>query len=678
MKANGAAGWVSGGRWWPCVAVILLLSCIEPVLHFWIWYGAPAGYVPTGAHTGDSAHHVLCLRAFSDGFRSPFALDRTPCPECYAVPFFLLYAVLGEAGRWLGLHEFLFLGVLNGVGAAFFLTAVFAFLRVAFPRGATRAFLIFALGGGLGGILYVATGVAGLHGHAAFETAFFRFAVYELIEGQSLFPVPLMPRFYYTFPLGLAFGSLALLARHPAGGRVGLLRSCGAGLLMAGACFVNLRVGMLGLAAGLLFVLPRHRGGRREKNIPPSPLQRGTKMPLQQGILRESWSCISDRSLLRQGLPFGVGGALGGLAGLWVLRQHPVYVGNVTLVTQATAALLPLLYGTVFHLPGLMAGLHAGWPRRPAVLRMAFGALAGYVLAYGALYLGYQAYYGNWLSGGDATAAGAVSDPALGGSVIGALLAWLCSFRRRDAKAAESDGGGDRSDSGLSPVAFACWFLLFLVFSVSAFGHGWFLRFSPQRLIVFLGVPLSVLTVIGLDRLPRIAARALFALILVCGTTSIIVGSIFFQGVPGQRPGNGAFAYLRYAFMSDADARLLRQLPPGTVAVPPWNPVSFAEIVGLHAGVRVIGGAGAMNLGDRPFHALESDVCSFFAEGASDETRQRFLDRYAPNYVLCPDTYPLSRTVLEQLRRMPGLAEMAQAGQGVLFEVKRDTSAPIR
>ena len=40
-----------------------------------------------------------------------------------------------------------------------------------------------------------------------------------------------------------------------------------------------------------------------------------------------------------------------------------------------------------------------------------------------------------------------------------------------------------------------------MALAVSGFGQGWYMRFTPQRLMIFLGVPLSILAAQALDGL---------------------------------------------------------------------------------------------------------------------------------------------------------------------------------
>ncbi len=606
-------------------AVIAGLALVEPVTHFWILYFPPAGTVPTGVHTGDSAHHLVCMRAFHTGFFSPFATCQSELGprdvHYFCTPFFLCYALFGEVGRMLRFNAFVFLGVLNGLGLALYLAMAWRFLRTALPERALPAFVLFTLGGGLGGVLYCAARYTGWHASPGFEREFLRFAWYELIEGQHLSPLLLAPRFYYTFPLGLGLGALAAQIRAERDGsfKAALYGS----LLMLGAAFLNPRLGpMLWLVAALYLA-----AGARS------------------GVWRR----------LAVAAAFGAPVALG-VTGAWaVLRLHPAYLENVARVTQDMMRLMPFLTATVLMWLAAAPGTLFAFRELPRPLRCAAWALAAYLAVYTVLYLGYQAYYGNWLYGGAVNAAVAVSDPALAGAVAGLFFAVL--LERRPAAEARPLGW------------VALWLLLFLAVAVSAWGRGWALRLSPQRLMVLLGLPLAMLAAHGLGHMPRIARYPLYALILGCGLVSLVVSALFFQGVAHRRAGEGPFAYLNYALMTPADAVLLNKLPEGTVAAPPWSPIAFGEVAAQRPGISVVGGPGALNLGSQPFDRVQGAVNAFFEPATPAAQRREFVADWCVDYVLCPDTCPCPVEVVAAFDEITWLKEIARAGRGRLYMV---------
>lgn len=606
-------------------AVIVVLALVEPATHLWIQYFPPAGTAPTGVHTGDSAHHLVCMRAFHTGFFSPFATCQSELGprdvRYFCTPFFLCYALFGEIGRLLHLNTFLFLGVLNGLGLALYLAMVWRFLRAAVPKHALPAFVLFTFGGGVGGVMYCAARYTGWYTDPGFEREFLRFAWYELIEGQHLNPLLLAPRFYYTFPLGLGFGALAaaIRAEREASAKAALYGA----LLMLGAAFLNPRLGPMLWGVAALYLAAGARTG--------------------------AWRRLGVVAVFA--VPVAAGAA-----GAWaVLRLHPVYLENVARVTQDMMRLLPFLTATALVWLAAAPGALLALRELPRPLRWTAWTLAAYLATYTVSYLGYQAYYGNWLYGGAVNAAVAVSDPALAGAGAGLVLA--VPFVRRPAAEARPFGW------------VALWLLLFLAVSVSAWGEGYALRFSPQRLMVLLGLPLAMLAAHGLGRMPRLLRYPLFTGIVAAGAVSLVVSAVFFQGVAGRRPGQGHFAYLHYGLMTLADAELLEALPEGTVAVPAWSPIAFGEVVAQQPGVRVPGGPGALNLGGQPFAQVQGAVNAFFRPAATAAERRQFVKEWCVDYVYCPDTCPCSPELLAVLDEITWLKEIARAGRGRLYMV---------
>jgi len=623
--------------------VILGLAAIEPLTHVWIRYFPPEGTVPTGMHIGDSAHHLLCMRSFLNGFHSPFASCKAPAGanswHYFATPFFLLYGLMGAAGHALQVNEFLFLGILNGLGGALYLLTAYRLLREIAPKLAHTAFYCFALGGGLGGGLYVLTGLLGLHTHPDFQHGFERFAWYELIEGQHLSPALLMPRFYYTLPLALGLAALTALlqAERRRSTKHLVLAGCLAFLTAA----LNLRLGPMFWLVALLY------------------LSAASPRPFRERL------CLA--------LTFGAPAALGGLMFWGVLQQHPSYGGNVARITQQAMRLIPFLSATLLFWIAAGRGVWAALPTLPRSFQFLAWTCAGYLGLYGLAYLGYQAYFGNWLYGGDTSAAIAASDPALlgalGGGIAGVAFRWRSSVSGRILSASNESTGTANTSLGW----VALWLLCFLAVALSAFGQGWFLRFSPQRFMVLLGLPLALLTADGLWRMRPALRRVLFTLIIGCGFVSLGVASLCFQGVLGRTPGQGPFAHLHYALMTENDAALLKQEPKGTTLVPMWSPIAFGEVLSLREGVNVLGGPGALNLGDQVFGPVEQAVNAFFSPDIGDDFRLDLLNKWCVDFVYCPDTCPVAEVLLDHFETVPWLTERLRAGKGRLFGVARDT-----
>ncbi|HOZ50051.1 MAG TPA: hypothetical protein PLO37_14165 [Candidatus Hydrogenedentes bacterium] len=618
--------------------IIVALAGIEPLTHGWIAAHPPAGTVATGAHTGDSAHHLVCMRMFDTGFLSPYATCRAEHGDRYfgyfALPFFLLYGVVGLVARVIGADPFLFLGVANGVGGALYLLAVYSFLRAVAPRLAYRSFLFFTLGGGLGGILFVVTGILGLHNAPRFEALFTRYAHYELIEGPHLAPALVMTRLYYTLPLALGYGALALFVRrwrgHPASR--GRCPDYGvAALLFAVSTFINVRLGPAFFAVGALWVVAR----------------------------REWTSARKAQAIAYLAVPVAVGAAVAA----WFIGTSPMYRANLVETVRMAMWLSPFVSATVFYWLIVPCETRRAIAPLPRWLRVAAGGCAGYLGLFGILYVAYQVYYGNVWRCLDVTVAVRMCDWALIGVPLGALAAAV------RAKASVEDA---RDDADLGWAAL--WLVLFLAVAVSAIGQGWFMRFTPQRFMVFLGVPIALLAAQGSLRIearrPGLA-RAFVTVVVLCGACSTAVAALCFQGPLGRKPGEGPFAYLHYEVMTPEDAALLDLLEPDSrVLTPPWSPIAFGEIVALRPGMHVVGGPGAMNIGDQPFGEIQGGVSRFFDEAASDEERRAFAVQWCVDCVYCPDTCPVSATLLADLRQAAWLDEVAARGRGVVFQVR--------
>ena len=196
------------------------------------------------------------------------------------------------------------------------------------------------------------------------------------------------------------------------------------------------------------------------------------------------------------------------------------------------------------------------------------------------------------------------------------------------------------------------WLVGVLVVSLLALGQGWFLRFSPQRLMVLMGVPLALMTAVGLQQMKGPWRRVWLVLLLGGGVLSNTVAALWFQGPLGHEPGKGPFAW-----------------PPGTVAVPSWSPIAFGEILVHQGDYQILGGPGAMNLGDQRLGPLQEAVNRFFSPEGDMESRQAFVAEWCVEYVYCPATCPVDAGVLAELRTADWLAPIATDGNGAVFLV---------
>lgn len=603
--------------------VIVLLSVLEPVTHLWIYFFPPKGTVPTGLHIPDTGIFVLAMNMFDSGFYSPYAthaaIHGTQYLGYYAQPFYWLYGVAGFLGNRLGITPFVWLGFINGLGACLFLITIYRFLRTTFPRYADRSFILYTLGGGLGGIAYVVAYLAGWTESTSFELYFRRFAMYELIEGPGLFPVLLMPRLYYTLPLALCFGSLTAFVRALQL-RCSRHMAFSLGLLFVGS-FFNQRFGPPTWFIGFLYLL-----------------QRG-----DMTLRRKTWYAFQN----------GLSAFFGCLAAFIFMRLSPRFFENALAGVQQHMWLTPFITAGIFHLSLLIYVIRTSYPHLSRLFQRVVAATCVYVLTFSVLFLLYQIYYGNLLVARDAAVAVAVSDIALPGFLVGMILA---TRRRQPA--------GELPEEGWVLV----WVLVFIVAAVSAWGQGWFLRFTPQRLMIFLGLPLAILSAMGLTRLAsahKWTATWLQGTILTCGITSLLVGSVCFQGPLCHA--SSSFGVIRCQVMSEEDAHVLEKMPSGRVL----TTKRFSDVIALREGMSVLGGMGAIDLSDQPWDVLGPQLDRFFSESANSDFRREFILQWRVDYVFCPASDPLPEPVLEDLQRLTCLELVVREGRAKLFRVRQ-------
>jgi hypothetical protein len=188
---------------------------------------------------------------------------------------------------------------------------------------------------------------------------------------------------------------------------------------------------------------------------------------------------------------------------------------------------------------------------------------------------------------------------------------------------------------------------------------------------VFLWLPLCVLSASALQRLAAVERRATYVLggiMIVCGLCSICVSVLCFQGPLGRRPGVSLYADSHSEVMTAADACVMDRVGAGIVLAP----IPASDIIVLRRGNRTVFGTGSFNLSDQPYAPLRDAVGKFFSPDASEEFRQQFVEEWCVEYVYCPDTWPVDPAVVEELRRIPWLEEIAANGKAVLFKVAGD------
>ena len=597
-------------------AICTFFALLQPLVHVLVMYGAPDDVVPTGLHKPDSAIYLHAMQMFETGFHSPYATCQSPVGD-HSVRFFLhpayvIYGAAGELASWIGISNFMMLGIVNGLAGLCYLLAAYHLLRAMAPRYAAAAFVLFTCSGGLGGPIYMISAASGVVDTASFSQWFYRFAIYDLVEGTNLSPQLLMTRMYYTLPMALGFAGFTTCLtawRIP--------------------CNTHLRFGQIMLFLCALF---------------------NARLGPPMGAIALLY-LFSDGQRLQKLVALAVPLVLGVVCATLVMTRHMSVFGNTLSAVRQEA--------------WLTSYISAGFPLLlvavPVVLRdlrgltgtfrvVAFGC-TGYLLVYLLLFILYQAYYGTLLIGADHAAALRVSDFALFGFVCGAVWSLVGAAR------------GEQPELDWVVVLF----LVFTVIAVSAFGQGWFLRFAPQRMLVFLGIPLAILAARSLaqmrGRTPMLW-RAAIAAVAVCGVTSLLVSNLVFQGPMGMRPGLASDIGMHAAYMSRDDSECLAQLGPGTVVAPP----PYNDILSLRDGVTVLGGYGGLALSDQGAN-VRADVDRFFSTAASAAERTEILDRWCVAHVLLPSDARNREALAAAFSQTPALTQINERGDARLYRV---------
>lgn len=606
--------WVKDTPWW-VLGICLALASIEPITHFGLQRidSEPAAH--SGLHTPDSAIYLACMRMFENDFFSPYATCNAPNgphdPAFLPTPFHWLYAILGEIGRGLGIGEFMFLGLANGFFGFVYLVVVYRFLRTAIPDFANLAFVLWALGGGLGGVFFVVSWLTGAHTAQGFEAVSFRFAMYELIEGPGLFPLLHIPRLYYTTSLALGFGFLsAFITGMRIACRQHLFFSC---LLLFGSAVINVRFGAFAWSAAVMYLLC-------------------------SGLTLRRCTVLSALTLVPLAAATSVFAAM-----QW---SRPIFTETALAIVRESIWPTGFLAAGAFYLPPFCVALWLHLPGLPRLARTVATGAAGYLAIVVPLVLAHKLYYGNFWTTGDQAALARVSDFALFGAVAGLAIGW----KRR--------GGDDTTDG--SGAWFVLWAVVFLAAGVSALGQGWGVRLAPQRFLAMLGVPLSVCAAMALahfaGRFPR-GVRWYTGLIVACGILSIAVGSLIFQAPVGRTPQTELYAARHPELLARENAELLQQLAPGIVLTSP----EIADAVAMVPGMRVLGGIGSTDLSDASSLELDTLFRRYCGDPAS---REALLEQWCVDYVLVPHNATCDLTS-EEL----GLELVATSGSGRLYRV---------
>lgn len=598
------------------MAIIAGMALLQPAVYVVNQYALPEGAVATGLHIPDSALFLHAMELGENGPYSPYATCRSEAGEIslrfYSVPHLWLYVLLGTVAEALGMDHLLFYSLANGMGAGLYLWVVLLLLRTIAPGVAHRAFLLFCVSAGPGGVLYLLTGALGWHKNPGFETYFTRFALYDLFEGPHLNPVLYFPRCYYTISLALCLGGLRAVIRAMACERPWGLAVWAAPIAVGS--FINARYGCFALAIVLFYLLHARGSGR-----------------------------------LRAGLGFAVPMALG-FAAAWVLMgTNPAVVANHREVGSMAMWFSPFIAVAGVHLLLAFGPLRRVMREAPVLSRLLLGAGAGYLAAYALGYVLYQGYYGGLLAGRDGSVSAAISDWALLGTVPGMAWAWWRGDERRGAQ-----------------TWLALWLVGFLALSISGFAGGRFLALGPQRLQVFLWLPLCLFAAMGIEQLRPPLARTAWTWLLANGVVTVLVAVFLFQTSVERPAARGPFATLHAEAIAREDAALLDTMGDGTVL----TPAPMGDVVVRLRGNPVVFGIGSFNLSVLPYAAVSGVVNRFFDPATPDEERREIARDWCVDYVLCPTTWPVPDGTPEALRGADWLEVVSEGENSALFKVR--------
>jgi hypothetical protein len=627
-KENGWKLLLRPPRW--VLLIILILASIDPVMHEVNARFPPEATVATPSHTLDTIiYHTAMVHAFPP-YNSPYALWNDPGGgqglANYALTFHHLYAAIGWLGGQFGVAPLTSLGIANGLSVMLYLYFVWVFLCLAVPRLANVSFLLFAAGGGLGGLAYLAALATGFTEHPEFASYFQRYFYYELCEGPRAQPFLMVTRLYYTLGLAFGFAGLAAFIYH-ASGRPGRYLYAGAMLLVA-ASLINFRVGPMLLGVAILYTLDL-RG-----------------VPCGRKVYQGAVLCV--------------GTATGCAAALALMRLNPEMVSGVTDSMRSALWLSPYASATFWYWlllpPVLITSLRSSTPFLRIVLALVLGYIAAFLMLYGL----YQAYYGNFWRTSEYSAAVQISDWALLATApIGVFFLWR--FK-----------SSDPLPSALSaPSWVACWWCGLFGLAVSAFGQGYWLRFAPDRFVVIMGVPLAILGASAICRLnlraPRLS-RMVCAVFLVSGVLSCAVTWLVTYGPWGYETLQRSYPWTRGAFVSVHDDRLLNGLGTGRVLAPSEGAPLMGDLAVLRGNSTVFG-VGTFNYTRSVGSGLRARVAEFFAPDTPESLREEYVRDWRAQFVLCPHDDSVAPETRTQLQQYPWLETIVVEGDGLLLRV---------
>ncbi len=662
----------------------------------------PQGTRSTGLHVVDSASWQTAMRHCLGDGESPYARPSSPYgthhPSLYILPHYHIYGLIGRLGRFFHAPELLWLACANGLSLGFMLWAAHRLLLVTVPELANTAFLIFALGGGAGGLLYWACFALGWSDSPSFTAYFERHFIYELTEGAQFQPWLLPLRLYYTFPMGLIFAAFSWMIpafqrghensglsqaserserdgttskirdctkRASAASETGLSQNCSEFSfflslpVLSLACWANARFVGPTLMLGLLWLLlkirdcPKRASAASETGLSQNFERNGSKHNCFLAALSLGLFCLASA--------------------VWVAllaRSRPELTGAVPQDSGPSIWLTAFLSAALFQLPLAVAAIWRSIQHMPVALGTATRLLLGYLGAFFTGIILYYLYYGNWLACYDATAAVWVSDwtPLF---FFAGMLLWRPIYRH--CKEKRGIACSDESSSQSALLAwYGLWFLCLFCLGTSAFGEGAFVEFARYRVKVWLGLPMAVLVAAALQslgaRYPRVRG-AWLTLLVTSGLLSMSVAWGVTHGPLGYGSLQRQYPWVANMYMTETDARMLEQIPHGVVLAPSLGAPLFGDILAQRPGYATVYGNPTLDFSREPAPELRARVADFFKPGTPEPSRKELVESWPVDFVYCPHEPCLPPDTLQELRGLPWLKEMSHSGKAVLFSV---------
>jgi len=637
-------------RWVP--ALIAVMALLPLANYAALVLLPPEGRVPSGLHTVDTYCYVTPMQYMPEGFATPYARvgndGAMPAgAQYYGMPYHFLYGALGVLNLPLGLPPLLLLALAQGAGFALLLWGVWRLFGTLLPEVRDTAFLLAAIGGGIGGVVGFVAVVSGWSSDPVFPEAFGRWFVYDLVEGARGNLHLLHNRLYYTLPLALAILGWAGIVkdedawveprptgtnrseRHTTSSLRGaslratrqpllLLRPA---LLLALATLINFRIGPMVWAAALLPVATGH--------VPRCP---------------------------RRIAVWTLGMAAGLVLALIIASRNPSHVSSSLAITRESIGLAAWAASAGLLLPPALAAIGRVLRAAQGWTRYALWAGAGYLGSFAALYVVIHLYFGNYLLPLDFAAAVAVSDWALAGIPLGLATARVLR---------------PSSQEDSPPAWLALWLLGALGIGVSAWGSGWFIQFAPQRLLVLCGLPLAALAAYGLHGWSTAPRRAYLAATVAAGVLGIAFAWGVSHGPFFDTQARALLPWTRFAYLSEADSEAIALLEDGVVLTPSLGAPLYGDVIAAHSRCSVVYGNGTLDFSGEDMSAVRRAVSDFYAPSASESDRRALLDSWRVRYILCPELAPVDPATRAALRAWPGARMVYESGEVLLLDLQR-------